>query len=171
MDSAGDRDRAVCRPSCPLRRTCPALDPRTGEIMNAPDRPPSACSGPLPLPAVDPMSLRRFAGHFPTGVAVVTARDAEDRLHGLTLNAVTSVFLDRPLYLASTFSPSRHQIPSAPNLPDQTRIGLAIRGPAPAVRTLRVIRRSSFPCSTLSRLPSAHCRDGPLRQTARSCGK
>lgn len=50
--------------------------------------------------AVDPISLRRFAGHFPTGVAVVTARDAEDRLHGLTLNAVTSVSLDPPLYLA-----------------------------------------------------------------------
>ena len=48
---------------------------------------------------LDPRNLRQFAGQFPTGVAVVTAYDGTDRLHGLTLNAVTSVSLDPPLYL------------------------------------------------------------------------
>ena len=50
-------------------------------------------------PALDPKKLREFAGQFPTGVVVVTAYDSSDRLHGLTLNAVTSVSLDPPLYL------------------------------------------------------------------------
>lgn len=50
-------------------------------------------------PTLDPGNLRQFAGQFPTGVAVVTAYDGADRLHGLTLNAVTSVSLDPPLYL------------------------------------------------------------------------
>lgn len=48
---------------------------------------------------VDSKQLRQFAGQFPTGVAVVTAYDNSDRLHGMTLNAVTSVSLDPPLYL------------------------------------------------------------------------
>jgi len=48
---------------------------------------------------VDSKKLRQFAGQFPTGVVVVTAYDNSDRLHGLTLNAVTSVSLDPPLYL------------------------------------------------------------------------
>lgn len=50
-------------------------------------------------PPFDPRNLRQFAGQFPTGVAVITAYDGADRLHGLTLNAVTSVSLDPPLYL------------------------------------------------------------------------
>lgn len=50
-------------------------------------------------PLLDPKKMRNFAGQFPTGVAVITAYDGADRLHGLTLNAVTSVSLDPPLYL------------------------------------------------------------------------
>lgn len=43
--------------------------------------------------------LRELAGHFATGVAVITTRDTEDRYYGLTVNAVTSLSLDPPLYL------------------------------------------------------------------------
>ncbi len=50
-------------------------------------------------PLFDAKNMRHFAGQFPTGVAVITAYDGADRLHGLTLNAVTSVSLDPPLYL------------------------------------------------------------------------
>lgn len=48
---------------------------------------------------VSPQELRSFAGHFATGVAVVTARGAGGDLSGVTINAVTSLSLDPPLYL------------------------------------------------------------------------
>lgn len=43
--------------------------------------------------------FRRFAGTFPTGVAVVTTRDESGRLYGTTMNAITSLSLEPPLYL------------------------------------------------------------------------
>jgi flavin reductase (DIM6/NTAB) family NADH-FMN oxidoreductase RutF len=43
--------------------------------------------------------MRRFAGRFTTGVAVVTTRDAEGKCHGITMNAVTSLSLNPPLYI------------------------------------------------------------------------
>jgi flavin reductase (DIM6/NTAB) family NADH-FMN oxidoreductase RutF len=43
--------------------------------------------------------LRSFAGHFATGVAVVTTRSPEGELCGVTINAVTSLSLDPPLFL------------------------------------------------------------------------
>ncbi|HWW49376.1 MAG TPA: flavin reductase family protein [Xanthobacteraceae bacterium] len=43
--------------------------------------------------------LRAFAGHFATGVAVVTTSDASGACYGLTMNAVTSLSLDPPLLL------------------------------------------------------------------------
>jgi flavin reductase (DIM6/NTAB) family NADH-FMN oxidoreductase RutF len=48
---------------------------------------------------ISPKELRAFAGHFATGVAVVTAAHSDGSLHGLTLNAVTSLSLDPPLFL------------------------------------------------------------------------
>ncbi len=50
-------------------------------------------------PALDPKKLWEFVGQFPTGVIVVTAYDSSYKLHGLTLNAVTSASRDPPLYL------------------------------------------------------------------------
>lgn len=47
---------------------------------------------------VDAQALRRVAGHFPTGVAVVTAT-REGRPCGLTVNSFTSVSLEPPLVL------------------------------------------------------------------------
>lgn len=47
---------------------------------------------------VDARALRRVAGHFPTGVTVVTATH-EGRPCGLTVNSFTSVSLEPPLVL------------------------------------------------------------------------
>jgi len=46
-----------------------------------------------------PSGLRELAGFFATGVAVITTRDEADNYYGLTMNAVTSLSLDPPLYL------------------------------------------------------------------------
>lgn len=49
---------------------------------------------------VDPSALRRAAGRFVTGVSVVTASDDAGAPHGATVNAITCLSLDPPLYLA-----------------------------------------------------------------------
>jgi flavin reductase (DIM6/NTAB) family NADH-FMN oxidoreductase RutF len=46
------------------------------------------------------IDLRTAMGHFATGVAVVTAADAEGRPFGTTANAIASLSLDPPLVLA-----------------------------------------------------------------------
>jgi len=48
---------------------------------------------------VDKNELRRVMGHFATGVAIITTRSENGKLHGLTANAVTSVSLVPPLVL------------------------------------------------------------------------
>lgn len=55
---------------------------------------PAAVEGP-----VGSSEFRSFAGHFATGVAVVTAKGPDGELSGVTINAVTSLSLDPPLYL------------------------------------------------------------------------
>lgn len=50
-------------------------------------------------PFIQSSDLRAFAGHFATGVAVVTTRDADGGCFGLTMNAVTSLSLNPPLLL------------------------------------------------------------------------
>ncbi|MDT8341767.1 MAG: flavin reductase family protein [Longimicrobiales bacterium] len=50
-------------------------------------------------PIAAPDALRRVMAAFPTGVAVVTARDAGGEAVGLTVNSFTSVSLDPPLVL------------------------------------------------------------------------
>ncbi|MCS0494765.1 flavin reductase family protein [Ancylobacter sp. MQZ15Z-1] len=49
--------------------------------------------------AISPGELRTFAGHFATGVAVVTTTDPGGALHGVTITAVTSLSLEPPLFL------------------------------------------------------------------------
>lgn len=49
---------------------------------------------------VAPHALRGFAGSFATGVAVLTTIDRNGNRFGLTMNAVSSVCLDPPLFLA-----------------------------------------------------------------------
>ncbi len=47
----------------------------------------------------DGIDLRQFAGHFATGVMVVTTKDQDDSYYGLTMNAVSCVCLDPPTFL------------------------------------------------------------------------
>jgi 4-nitrophenol 2-monooxygenase / 4-nitrocatechol 4-monooxygenase, reductase component len=48
---------------------------------------------------ITPAAFRSTLRHFPAGVTVITARDAEGRPCGLTASAFTSVSLDPPLVL------------------------------------------------------------------------
>jgi len=63
---------------------------------------------PLPI-QFDSRSLRDALGEFATGVAVVTARDADGQPVGVTINSFASVSLEPPLVLWSLglSSPSR----------------------------------------------------------------
>ncbi len=47
----------------------------------------------------DSLAFRRALGSFATGIAVVTARDAEGGNRGITVNSFSSVSLDPPLIL------------------------------------------------------------------------
>ncbi|MEQ1691175.1 MAG: flavin reductase family protein [Gemmatimonas sp.] len=48
---------------------------------------------------IDADLFRAVLGRFATGVAIVTVRDREDRDHGMTVSAFTSLSLDPPLVL------------------------------------------------------------------------
>ena len=61
----------------------------------------------LARPAIEPTQLRQLLGCFPTGVAVITTRDAEGRPAGLTCNSFSSVSLQPPLVLFSLRNASR----------------------------------------------------------------
>lgn len=50
--------------------------------------------------AVSPADLRGFAGSFATGVTILTTIDGDGQDYGLTMNAVTCVCLEPPLFLA-----------------------------------------------------------------------
>jgi 3-hydroxy-9,10-secoandrosta-1,3,5(10)-triene-9,17-dione monooxygenase reductase component len=52
----------------------------------------------MEAPAFDPSVFRAAMGAFATGVAVVMATH-DERLHGMTVNSLTSVSLDPPLLL------------------------------------------------------------------------
>lgn len=49
--------------------------------------------------SVEPHTLRRAMGRFPTGVAVVTTFGSGGTPHGMTVNSLTSVSLEPPLLL------------------------------------------------------------------------
>jgi len=48
---------------------------------------------------LDGAALRQFASCFATGVAVITTCDKAGKPYGLTMNAISSVSLDPPLFL------------------------------------------------------------------------
>lgn len=52
-------------------------------------------------PIIDPIQFRNACGSFPTGVTVVTTRDASGKPVGMTANSFSSVSLDPPLVLWS----------------------------------------------------------------------
>lgn len=56
---------------------------------------------PVAVPQVSPDSFKRAAGHWATGVAVITAFDVDGMPHGLTMSAVTSLSLEPMLFLIS----------------------------------------------------------------------
>ena len=58
--------------------------------------------------AHDPRALRDAFGAFPTGVTVVTTRDADGKPIGFTANSFTSVSLDPPLLLICLAKTSRN---------------------------------------------------------------
>ncbi len=51
------------------------------------------------MTAVDPLEFRKFAGHFATGIAVITALKPDGAPVGFTANSLTSLSLNPPLYL------------------------------------------------------------------------
>ena len=53
------------------------------------------------LDASDARAFRNALGHFGTGVTVITTRDDEGRLYGVTVSSFNSVSLDPPLILWS----------------------------------------------------------------------
>ncbi|WP_210347768.1 flavin reductase family protein [Agrobacterium rosae] len=57
---------------------------------------------------IDPRALRDAFGAFPTGVTVVTTRDADGRPIGFTANSFTSVSLDPPMLLVCLARTSRN---------------------------------------------------------------
>jgi flavin reductase (DIM6/NTAB) family NADH-FMN oxidoreductase RutF len=61
-------------------------------VSKSPERQP-----PTRIAVTDELEFRRALGAFPTGVAVVTARCADGRTAGLTINSFTSVSLRPPL--------------------------------------------------------------------------
>jgi len=73
-------------------------------VVRSPGSPPAAETA-----VTDEREFRRALGAFPTGVAVVTARCADGRTAGLTINSFTSVSLRPPLVLwnLATRAPSR----------------------------------------------------------------
>lgn len=54
-----------------------------------------------PLEAIEPRLFRQLLGCFPTGVAIITTRNAQGQPVGLTCNSFSSVSLEPPLVLFS----------------------------------------------------------------------
>lgn len=48
---------------------------------------------------LDESAFRAILGRFASGITVITLRDAEDRDHGMTVSAFSSVSLDPPLVM------------------------------------------------------------------------
>jgi flavin reductase (DIM6/NTAB) family NADH-FMN oxidoreductase RutF len=67
--------------------------------MNSPSDPVAALATSAVSAPFTPDDLRAALGQFATGVTIVTARDAEGQLVGLTANSFTSVSLTPPLVL------------------------------------------------------------------------
>jgi len=61
--------------------------------------------------AFDTLAFRRALGMFATGITVITARTADGRRVGLTVNSFNSVSLDPPLIVWSL----AHHLPVAPD--------------------------------------------------------
>jgi len=76
------------------------------------------------IASFDRRDLRNALATFATGVTIVTARDADGRLHGLTANSFSSVSLDPPLVLWSLACAA----PSLPFFRAAKHFGVSILG-------------------------------------------
>jgi flavin reductase (DIM6/NTAB) family NADH-FMN oxidoreductase RutF len=85
----------------------------------------------------DARDLRNALGTFATGVAIITTRDADGRLHGLTGNSFSSVSLDPPLVL---WSLSR-KAPSLPAFQAATHFGVNVLATDQHALSVRFARR------------------------------
>lgn len=74
----------------------PAPSPATPARLGADT---AAYVEPATQPTLDPLALRRAFGAFPTGVTVLTTRQADGTPRGFTANSFSSVSLDPPLLL------------------------------------------------------------------------
>jgi len=74
--------------------------------------------------ALDVEELRRAFGTFATGVTIITTRDAQGRLYGLTANSFSSVSLDPPLVLWSL----ARRAGSYPAFREATAFGVSVLG-------------------------------------------
>jgi len=72
--------------------------------------------------AVNPDNYRKAWSFFGTGVTVITTREADGKIHGMTANSVLSVSLDPPLALASI----GHNRNSHPLIRANSRFGISI---------------------------------------------
>lgn len=61
----------------------------------------------VPVSTVDVSAFRRAMGSFPTGVTVVTVASDDNNMHGITVNAFSSVSLDPMLVLVCLCETSR----------------------------------------------------------------
>ena len=76
----------------------------------------------MAISSLDPLTFRRVAGTFATGVTVITAERAPGLVHGMTANSFTSVSLEPLLVLACV----SHDARLLSYLKSQRRFGVSI---------------------------------------------
>jgi flavin reductase (DIM6/NTAB) family NADH-FMN oxidoreductase RutF len=53
----------------------------------------------IPMSEFAPDTFRKACGYWATGVSIVTTRDTDGKAYGLTMNGLTSLSLDPPLFI------------------------------------------------------------------------
>ena len=112
--------------------TRPARQPRSARAQSVTYAAVSSLHALRRMP-VDDNDLRRAAGAFPTGVAVVTAVGADGTRVGLTVNSFTSVSLDPPLVLVCV----HRKAASLSVIEGSRRFGISILGKSQRALALR----------------------------------
>jgi len=76
----------------------------------------------MAISSLDPVTFRRVAGTFATGITVITVERDPGVVHGMTANSFTSVSLDPPLVLACV----SHEARLLSYLKSQRRFGVSV---------------------------------------------
>jgi flavin reductase (DIM6/NTAB) family NADH-FMN oxidoreductase RutF len=111
---------------------------------------------------MDPARFRQLMGTFPTGVAVLTARDANGQPAGMTASAIASVSLEPPLLLVCV----GHEAEFHAVLAAATHFGLSVLGERQEEISRRFADRGPDKFSGVSWQP--HATDVPLLDGAAS---